>query len=215
MATRRLIGEIQATAELLGSPLSEGALLVLLSDLADYDENAILGALQRCRNECRGRLTPGDILTRIVDGHLSSDEAWAMMPRDEDVTIVWTDEMAAAWGIAKPLMDERDYVAARLAFRDAYVRAVGESRATKAKPKWRASLGRDPRGRRGPVDEAVRLGRLTAQGAALFLPPPDSATVVPMMIERKSAPLPAGEAAKSAMAKIRKSLSLPAPEPAK
>lgn len=98
------------------------------------------------------------------------DEAWAKIPRSEDDHVVWTDEMAHAWGVANNLVnpglvEKPDWVAARMAFRDAYVRAVESARAQGRPVRWSLSRGHDSRGLREVVDEAVRLGQLSRQEA--------------------------------------------------
>jgi hypothetical protein len=97
------------------------------------------------------------------DGRPSADEAWAMIPKDEAKSVVWTDEMAEAMGIAQPLINQGDNIAARMAFKSAYERIVESNRASGIKPKWLASLGQDKAGRDPVLEEAVRLGRLDAE----------------------------------------------------
>ena len=81
-----------------------------------------------------------------------------------------TDEMATAWGVAKPLLDERDQVAARMAFKESYNRLVGESRRTGKDVKWFISMGDDKGGREGVILEAVQLGRISGGHAQKLLP---------------------------------------------
>lgn len=99
------------------------------------------------------------------DGRPSSDEAWAMVPRDEAASVVMTDEIAEAFGVAKPLLDARDQIAARMAFKAAYERIVESNRNAGIKPRWFPSLGHDKAGRDLVISEAVRLGRLGAEHA--------------------------------------------------
>lgn len=94
------------------------------------------------------------------DGRLSADEAWAMIPRDESESVVMTTEMAEAFGIAKPLLDAKDQIAARMAFKQAYERILEANRMSGVAPKWFPSLGHDKAGRELVIFEAVRLGRL-------------------------------------------------------
>jgi hypothetical protein len=102
------------------------------------------------------------------DGRLSADEAWAMIPRDEASSVVMTDEMAEAFGIAKPLLDARDQIAARMAFKSAYERIVEAHRVAGIAPKWFPSLGHDKAGRDMVISEAVRMGRLGVEHAKLL-----------------------------------------------
>lgn len=135
--------------------------------LARYSEDAIVGALTRCRDEVKGHLAMRDIIERISDGRPSPEEAWAMIPKSEDESVVWTDDIAAA---SASVMDMSDRVAARMAFLDTYKRLTRESR-TEGKPiKFFLSAGRDKAGRVAATNKAVALGRLTP-GEAMRLTP--------------------------------------------
>lgn len=166
-----ILKAVAVTAELTGTEITELAAKVFAADLAEYPKAAVMAALTRCRRELKGRLTLSDVLTRIAetDGRPSADEAWALCPFDESATVVWTDEMAHAWGIALPMLDS-DKTAARMAFRSAYGKAVDEARQAGARPQWRASLGHDKAGREAPIRQAVELGRLSDQQATHLLP---------------------------------------------
>lgn len=164
---------IAATAELTGTELSEAALLVFEGDLAGYSDAQVIAALARCRRELRGRLTVADVIDRIasVGGHPTANEAWALVltAQDEAETVVWTEQIAEAAGIAQPVLDAGDEVGARMAFRDAYDRILRERTDD---PRWFPSLGSDPGRRTAAIDRAVRVGLLTQQHAAGLLPAP-------------------------------------------
>lgn len=165
-----LIQAIAVTGELTGTQLSEAAARMMMADLSEYDERAVIAALARCRRELKGRLTLAEIIARIDDGRPGVEEAWAMLPRDEYKTVVWTDEMTQAWSVALPLLDEGDEVAARMAFKEAYTRIVTTARSERKRPVWSASLGHDPRGRESALMDAVQKGRLSANAAKSMLP---------------------------------------------
>ena len=110
---------------------------------------------------------PADVIAQIQgqakdDGRPGADEAWSMSiaARDERDTVVWTDEMAQAWSTAGPVMAMGDETGARMAYRQAYDRLVGEARKAGTAPKWQVSLGHDAERRRQPVSAAVAAGRL-------------------------------------------------------
>lgn len=168
----RIAKALAVTAELTGTDLTPAAARVMVQDLTEWPEEQVLAALRRCRRELKGRLTLAAILERIDDGRPSPDEAWAMVPRDEAASVVWSDEMAEAWGVARPLIDAGDLVAARVAFIEAYRKAVQAARDAGRPVRWRPSLGTDPRGREAAVREAVERGRLSAERARAILPPP-------------------------------------------
>jgi hypothetical protein len=185
--SKTLLQAIAVTAELTGTQLSESAARVMAQDLAQYPEQHILGALVRCRRELTHGLTVAAVLTRIEDGRPGPEQAWAMMPRDEAQSVVWTEEMAQAWGIARPLLDEGDQVAARMAFNESYRKIVQAARDAGAPVKWTPSLGHDKSGRETALMEALRLGRLTQSHVFGLLPhlePP--APEIAAMVESKS-----------------------------
>ncbi|MCR4297475.1 MAG: hypothetical protein NUV75_01795 [Gallionella sp.] len=169
--SKQLLQAIAVTSELTGTQLSEAAARVMAQDLARYPEQQVLGALTRCRRELRPHgLTIEAVLTRLDDGRPGAEEAWAMMPRDEAQSVVWTDEMVQAWGIAQPLLEEGDQVAARMAFAETYRKLIQAARDTGQAVKWTPSLGHDPHGRESVLVDAARRGRLTPQHVAKLLP---------------------------------------------
>lgn len=171
MASEALVKLVVATAEVMGAELSLDGARLMCEDLTQHPEPQVIAALARCRRELRGRFTLAEVLARIDDGRPSAEEAWAMVPRDEHVTAVLTEEIAEAAGIARPLLDEGDPIAARMAFRDAYARIVARNKQAGIDPSWFASLGWDKAGRAMVLAEAVRLGRLSAPHALELLPP--------------------------------------------
>lgn len=137
---------------------------------------------------------PADIVAMIKklspDGRPDANEAWAMIPRDEYTSVVMTDEMAEAYGIALPLLNEGDQVAARMAFKDAYARIVESNNQAGVQAKWFPSLGRDPEMRVAALEQAARLGRISYHHAASLLPPVQSVALLEknhsLAIENKS-----------------------------
>lgn len=173
MSQADVLKAIAVTSELCGTNLSEAAARVLLDDLAKFDEQAVVLALSKCRRELKGRLTLAEIVSRIDDGRPGAEEAWAMLPKDEDTSVVWTQEMIDAWSIARALIDEGEMVPARMAFKEAYLRLIAESRDEGRPVRWIPSLGHDKAGREEAVNRAVEQGRLTHEHAASLLPPPE------------------------------------------
>lgn len=168
-----LLDALAVTAELTGTELSKAAARVMVSDLSAYPIDQVLGALTRCRRELRGRLTIAAIVERLDDGRPGPNEAWAMIPQTEGGSVVWSDEMAAAYGIAAPLLAEGQIIAARSAFIEHYEAAVSTARAERRAPRWTPSLGHDPLTRTRVLEDAVRKGRLTSEHAHALLPAPD------------------------------------------
>lgn len=108
----------------------------------------------------------------------SADEAWAIAikAKDESETIVWTEDMAQAWGLCKPVLDAGDEVGARMAFRAAYERISGLG----GPVRWTVSTGWDAEKRVIALEKAKSLGL-----ALPYTPEPV------LMLEEKTAPMPA------------------------
>src|SRR3990167_3513220 len=111
---------------------------------------------------------PADIINLCAkdDGRPGPEEAWAMIPKDEDGSVVWTDEMAAAFRIAAPILYEGDAIAARMAFKEAYLREVAKAKDDGIQPRWFPSMGRNYEGREAALMEAAGKGYISYQRAA-------------------------------------------------
>ncbi len=171
-----IIKALAVTAELTGTELSENALLVIEKDLSEYLEADVLRALNRCRRELSGRLTLAAIIERIQenDGRPGADEAWsiACTADDEGETVLWTAETEAAFAqAARPLLEHGDKIAARMAFKEFYAKAVREAREQRQPVAWKVSLGWDQERRRAVLSRALELGRLPAAYANGLMPP--------------------------------------------
>lgn len=167
----KLAKAITVTAMLTsGKTLPPEAVDAYIARLARYPEDAISDALRRCQDEVKGHLALRDIIERIDDGHPTAEEAWGMCPKDENQSVVWTDEIAAAF---TSTLDMDDKVAARMAFKETYQRLVRDSRAEGKEIHFYLSAGRDVAGRDAAVSKAVALGRLPASKveASHQLPP--------------------------------------------
>lgn len=173
MITPHLIEAVAVTAEICGRTFSEAAARVFVMDIAAYPEQAVIKALARCRKEVRGILTVQDVISRIDDGRPGPEEAWAMIPKDESQSAVWTTEMQQAFAVASPLIAEGDSIGARMAFKETYARLIAEARDACAPVSWQATLGHDKYQREAVLTKAVELGRLTSEHVAGLLPAPD------------------------------------------
>lgn len=93
---------------------------IFVNKLERRTSSEILRALDKCIDEVKGQLAVRDIIQRIKieDGRPGPDEAWAMVPKDENSTAVWTDEMAIAWRACQSLLPNQ--IAARMAFLESY-----------------------------------------------------------------------------------------------
>lgn len=170
MPSAQLIEAVMVTSELCGRTFSEAAARVFMSDLAAFPESQVIEALSRCRKEVRGALTLSDVVSRLEDGRPGPEEAWAMIPKTEADTAVWTTEASQAFGVAIGLLDAGDKVAARMAFKETYTRLVQQARLNGDPTSWHVTLGHDPRARDGALAAAVESGRIGLEWARQFSP---------------------------------------------
>jgi len=168
-----LVKALGVTCELLGAQLSEATVRVMAGDLAAYPLSQVLGALTRCRRElAAGRFSLAAVIDRLDDGRPGPEEAWAMIPRDERTSVVWTDEMAEAFGVCYQMIEVGEYIPARMAFIETYKARVAVARANRIAVRWTPSLGQDSTGRETVLRDAVEKGRLTRAHVAKLLPSP-------------------------------------------
>ena len=168
---------VYATAEVLGQEIRPAAAVLITDDLSGYPFAEIRRALARCRAELHGKLTLAAIVDRLpsANKHLLPNEAWALALRstDESETVVWTPEIARAFGVAKPVLIGGDQVGARMAFLAAYEREAETAKAEGRQPVWQVSLGHDQQRREMVLQEAVDTGKLAAPKVTHLLPPPE------------------------------------------
>jgi hypothetical protein len=154
--------------------------LMFFRALQRFSFDAVQGAFSaHVADPVRGKFvpTPADIIAQLEDvashdGRPDAEEAWALSFRalDEAATVVWTAEMAEAYGTVKPLLDAGDEVGARMAFKSTYSRLVSEARARRSKPSWSASLGHSKTEQIQALKPHVELGRLPASMLQLSQP---------------------------------------------
>lgn len=174
---RRQFSELLvATMEVYGMPLGPNAIGVWWAALERYPLSHVRAQLSaHIQDPTVGKFAPkpADIIGRLqaFDGRPGPEEAWAIVAPtigDESVSIVWTDEMAQAWGVAREL--EGDRVASRMAFLERYRVLVQEARAQGIAPHWTPSLGHDPTSREAALLDAVAKGRLAQAHVVKLLP---------------------------------------------
>jgi hypothetical protein len=188
-ASTQLLEALAVTAELTGTQLSQGAARVLAEDLAIYPEQQVIKALVRCRRELKARLTIADVISRLDDGRPGPEEAWAMLPRSEDSSAFWTQEMREAFGVCSSLLDD-DPVQARMAFLEAYRKKVTDARDAGAAIYWEFTPGRDKSGREQALIEGVEKGRISSEAALRLLPYHDEAHIPARLLQLAEAAIP-------------------------
>lgn len=144
----------------------------------DFDLADVRAAMTaHVKNPDRGRFAPkpADVIAAISDNFAAQwpgpDEAWALALKaaDERETVVWTDEAARAFAIASPILAEGDKVGARMAFKQAYERAVQAAVMERRAPRPLVSLGWDAEARVNALESAVSSGLLGREQAEPYL----------------------------------------------
>lgn len=190
----KLAKALVVTAEIMGHELSPLAAESMARDLADYPAHDVAQALKRCRRELTGRLTLAAILQRIDDGHPGPEEAWALCPRSEAETAVWTDQVSEAYFAALPLLEQGDSVAARMAFLETYREKLRRAREDRVSARWTVSAGFDKAGREAAVLAGVEAGKLDPDYALRIVGSGSEAGErVLKLVGREPKRLPAGE----------------------
>ena len=137
--------------------------------VSQYQDQQIEAAMTRVMRESEW-LTLKAIIERIDDGRPGPEQAWAMCPKDEETSVVWTDEMAEAYGPTRQLLMHGDSVGARMAFREHY-QALLISAKTAGRPvHWQVSFGFNRTDRVRALSEAVIHGWIDREYALSLLP---------------------------------------------
>lgn len=170
MASAQVVKALATMGEIYGKSLSPAAAQMIAADLDGYPEHLVLAALGACRKELKFFPSLAEIISRIDDGRPGAEEAWAMIPKDEEGSVVWSDEMAEAFGIARPLLLTGDAIGARMAFKEKYQALVAQARDKRAPVRFTPSLGFDRLDQQRAVQEALDKKRITEAHAQALLP---------------------------------------------
>lgn len=165
---------------------NETSTVIFFRALAEFDMATVRAAFGAHVRGSKFAPTPADIREAIEgaaagDGRLGPEEAWALAltARDEADTVVWTGEIAEAWNVARVVYMQGDEVGARMAFKEAYTRAVATARAERRPLAWQITEGHDPARRAEAVKIAAEKGRIarnTGEFLALAAPQPTEPT---------------------------------------
>ena len=152
----------------LGREISDDLIDVFFKSLEHYEIDDIKQAAIKINATFKKFPVVADFHELLADKsaqHVGEDEAWAIAVRmfNENETVIVTDEITAAWGIAEPVYSLGDKIGARMAFKDAYSRADKS-----AAPVWRVLPGYDKALRHQRVSDAVIMGRLPESALEQF-----------------------------------------------
>lgn len=172
LARPRVLKLLAVMSALYDRSPSEEAARLLAEDLGVYPELFVVEALSRCRRELSRFPNLAEIIERLPDGRPGVEEAWSMLPKDESSSVVWTSEMAEAFGIIRGQIED-DEIAARMAFKEIYTKLLREARSTGRSTEWTVSLGHYPPGREAALVEALIKNRISpsiAQSVLGYVP---------------------------------------------
>jgi hypothetical protein len=91
---------------------------------------------------------------------------------DERDSVCISDAIMDARLAAAPMWQDGDKIGARMAFRDAYDRAMLTPKTRGERPVWMLSVGHDPERRVEAAKAAVASGLLSSEAAKAYLPAP-------------------------------------------
>lgn len=129
------------------------------------------------QNPKRGQFVPkpADIVAALEemrrhDGRPSADEAWAiaLQALDEQNTVVWTRETAAAWWLCMPVT-QRDRVGGRKAFIASYERSVEQARVANEPVVWETTVGTNAEMRTLAIEQAAARNLITCLDAVALI----------------------------------------------
>lgn len=184
---------LSAVLDVYGANSTAAGVGIWWAALERFPLEAVRGALSaHVQDSVAGKFAPkpADIIGKLqaMDGRPGPEEAWSMIPRDEATSVVWTDEMSQAFGVALPLLEEGDQIAARMAFLERYRTLMQKARDSGEPVNWWPSLGTDQRGREVALLEARDKGRLTHEHVAGLLPHRDVGNLLDQIKQKAALP---------------------------
>lgn len=171
----RLSEEITAAIHMADSKskVTEPMMKIWWRTLKPFHINQISSAIDTHILNSKFKITPHDVIAILEsqDGRPSENEAWAMSlaSQDENETIVWTEEMAEAFGVANQILITGDKQGAKMAFREVYAKLVNESRKELKPVRWNVSLGHDKTLTNDVINQAVIEGKLSHGDSTRYL----------------------------------------------
>lgn len=165
--TKLLVGSMAVYDHKITAQIAE----LYFSALGLYSLEQVRDALSRhMQDQSAGKFypKPADIIGQILDqrandGRPGKDQAWsiALCSLDDNETVLLTPEILAALDTARPLLEMRDKVAARMAFVEVYEKLVARNRAEGRPVQVTISLGDDKARRQLAIEDGLRRGMLT------------------------------------------------------
>ena len=169
------LATLSKTAAYYGRSVNDDSFGIYWGLLKNYSLDEVQKAIaSHCSDNVNGKFFP--LVAHIIeqlqrhDGRLGADEAWAIVPKTENDSAVWTDEMSEAYFLAAlPLLESGDEIAARMAFRSSYDRILTEARKRGMVARWTVTLGLDKGKHQSTLQDAVDRNRLPVTVAQQLL----------------------------------------------
>jgi hypothetical protein len=165
-----IIAALESNGIAVSPTMSELVLAMFHNEPDDLVKAAALAAIKESKHkttlasiaEQLALLKPPDAFD-----HVSPEEAWALVPKDERETSHLSDEMLDAIyrGAVNEYLERDDYIGAERAFKKLYAENIAKSRAINNKPIWRVSLGHDTSMRVIGLERAVSKGAVNSDQA--------------------------------------------------
>lgn len=179
-------------AEYTDMPLVDGARREMWwASLGGFPDGVLMAAVTRHIQTSSFKPQLNDILkgcdAQMDGGWLGVEEAWALMPKHESESAMLTNEIAQAIAVATPLIEQGDRVAARMAFKDCYMRLVERAKLEGRQPVYFPSYGTDKHGAVSMLAKAVQVGQIPLDRALEWKP--EAATEIVKMAGIRNHPL--------------------------
>lgn len=169
----KIAQQVLGLAEYYDKTLSPGQIEMFVDDLEGIDFEQLKIAAKRYRTDPANVFfpLPAKLIALVEqnDGRPGVEEAWALCPKDENISVIWTEEIREAFAACSPLMYE-DPIAARMAFKEKYTTMLQRARQDGIKVKWTPSFGLDKIGRELALREAIDKNRITITHARKIMP---------------------------------------------
>jgi len=196
---------LDAVATMLGRPSpSPLQLAMYFRVLEKYPLKTVRAAIDaHVSDPDQGRFfpTPAHIIGQIdsqTEQHPGEAEAWAIAldAADENKTVVWTPQMAEAFGACRSVLDIGDEVGARMAFRAVYDRLVKEAKREGAPIVWNVSEGFDKSQKEAALAIAQERGKVGCEELQQIGYTEPATTYAPEWVRDFAAKLKAGLSSK-------------------
>ena len=169
---KEVVKALMVAYEVMGKQMTDAGAMMILNALKGFEFNAVMRAIHRTVSEAKF-ITPAEIISRVDDGRPDPEKAWAQVCNydpDETYSECITEEQSFARGACWHLLIDGDNVAARMAFKEEYIKLCAENRAQGLPVKHVFHFGMNKENRLDVVKQALLQGKVTQKQALAHLP---------------------------------------------